>query len=87
MAYEVRYTDRFKTAYLKLTRQERDAFAKKLRLFVQDPFYPSLRAKKIQGTDLFEWSVNMDIRVIWYYEGDHLVALLDIGHHSVLKKY
>lgn len=29
----------------------------------------------------------MDIRVIWFYEGDALVALIDIGHHDILKGY
>ena len=87
MPYEVRYTDRFKTAYLKLTKQERELFARKLRLFVQDPYDPSLRTKIIQGTELFEWGVNMDIWVILYHEGDRLVALLDIGRHSKFKKY
>lgn len=49
---------------------------------------PSLRVKRIQGTtDLFEFSVNMYIRVIWFYEGESLVALVDIGHHDVLKNY
>ncbi|MBQ7151337.1 MAG: hypothetical protein IJR94_03685 [Synergistaceae bacterium] len=44
--------------------------------------------KRIQGTeDLFEFSVNMDIRVIWYYEGDAIVLLIDIGHHDIFKNY
>ena len=50
--------------------------------------HPSLCTKRIQGTDgLFEFSVNMDIRVIWFYKGDSLVALVDIGHHDILRKY
>ncbi len=42
---------------------------------------------KIIYDDLFEFSVNMDIRVIWFYEGEALVALVDIGHHDILRKY
>ena len=88
MPYSIRYTDRFKKAYKKLSKAEKETFVNKLRIFVNDPMYPSLRTKKIQGTNgLFEWSVNMDIRVIWYYEGECLVVLLDIGHHGVLNKY
>ena len=67
---------------------EKKQFRNKLELFVENPLYPSLRVKRIQGTtELFEFSVNMDIRVIWFYEGDDLVALVDIGHHDMLKKY
>ncbi len=28
----------------------------------------------------------MDVRIIWYYEGDQLIMLLDVGHHDILNK-
>ena len=28
----------------------------------------------------------MDIRIIWYYEGDKMIILVDIGHHDILKE-
>ena len=44
--------------------------------------------KRIQGTsDLFEFSVNMDVRVIWSYDGETLILLLDIGHHDILNQF
>jgi len=44
--------------------------------------------KRIQGTDrLFESSANMDVRIIWYYEGNKLIALVDVGHHDILKQF
>ena len=52
-------------------------------LLVQYPFYPSLRTKKVQGlTNVFEMSVNMDIRILWKYEDGVIILLLDIGHHK-----
>lgn len=61
---------------------------KKLELLAENPLHPSLRTKRIQGTkDLFECSVNMDIRIIWYYEGDKMIILLDVGHHDILKGF
>ena len=36
--------------------------------------------------DLFECSVNLDIRIIWFYEGEQLILLLDVGHHDMLDK-
>ena len=88
MAISINYTDRFKKHYKKLNNTTKKQFKNKLELFVEDPMHPSLRAKKIRDTDnLFEFSVNLDIRVIWYYEGDMLVALIDIGHHDILLKY
>lgn len=29
----------------------------------------------------------MDIRIIWFYENDELIILLDIGHHDMLNKF
>ena len=85
---QITYSDRFQKYYKKLTKQEQDQFKQKLRLFVSNPYHPSLRTKHIQGSDnLFEFSVNMDIRVVWHYDGDNLVVLMDIGHHNVLDKY
>ena len=85
---KITFTDRFQKHYKGLTETEKKQFRKKLTLFAEEPMHPSLRVKRIQGTDgLFEFSVNMDIRVIWFYEGDSLVALVDIGHHDILKRY
>lgn len=30
---------------------------------------------------------NMDVRVIWEYDGDTLILLLDIGHHDILNQF
>lgn len=85
---QITYTDRFQKHYKGLNENEKKQFRTKLAIFVENPMHPSLRVKRIQGTpDLFEFSVNMDIRVIWFYEGESLVALVDIGHHDILKNY
>ena len=85
---QITYSDRFKKHYKKLSPDEKNLFKRKLSLFAENPLHPSLRVKRIQSTtDLFEFSVNMDIRVIWFYEGDRLVALVDIGHHDILRNY
>ena len=85
---QITYTERFQKSYKKLSAEEKQQFKNKLSMFSVNPTHPSLRVKRIQGTnDLFEFSVNMDKRVIWFYEEDTIVALVDIGHHDILKKY
>ncbi len=88
MAYKITYTKRFLKNFKRLNAAEKAQLKKKLELLMQDPLYPSLRTKRIQGTaSLFEFSVNMDVRVIWEYEGDTLILLLDIGHHDILDQF
>ena len=81
--YKLKYTKEFEKDLKKLSRAEQVMVARKLRLLMENPFYPSLRTKKIQGLrSVFEMSVNMDIRILWKYEGDVIILLLDIGHHK-----
>ena len=88
MTYRITYTKRFEKNLKKLTATEKAQLKKKLEILIMDPLYPSLRTKRIQGTaELFEFSVNMDVRVIWQYEGDTLILLLDIGHHDILNRF
>lgn len=88
MALKITFTDRFQKHYNDLNNTEKKQLKNKLTLLSENPLHPSLRTKRIQGTeDLFECSVNMDIRIIWYYEGETMIILVDIGHHDILKKY
>jgi mRNA-degrading endonuclease YafQ of YafQ-DinJ toxin-antitoxin module len=58
-----------------------------MKIFIENN-HPSLRNKKIKGhKDLYESSLNMDIRIIWYYENQIIIVLIDIGHHDILKRY
>ncbi|MCL2152739.1 MAG: type II toxin-antitoxin system YafQ family toxin [Oscillospiraceae bacterium] len=85
MAYQFTFTERFKRHYKRLETNERKQIMSKLKLLSINPLHPSLRTKRIQGTtDLFECSVNMDIRIIWYYEGSIMIILVDVGHHDIL---
>ena len=29
----------------------------------------------------------MDVRVIWSYDGETLILLIDIGHHDILNQF
>jgi mRNA interferase RelE/StbE len=86
--YKLLLTENFEKAFNDLTKKEQSLFYKKMRLFVEDILHPSFRTKKLRGQeDLYESSINMDIRIIWYFEGDELIVLIDIGHHDILNKY
>lgn len=77
-----------KASYLIKGDAEKKQTRKKLCFFIENPLHPSLRTKKIQdAVDIWESSVNMDGRIIWFYENGELILLLDIGHHDILNKF
>lgn len=81
--YKLKYTKEFEKGLKRLSPAEQKQTMSKLKLLVQDPFYPSLRTKKVQGLDnVFEMSVNMDIRILWQYENVIIILLINIGHHK-----
>jgi len=87
MKYEILFTAGFKKSFSRLHDQEKKLFYSKLSLFIENHRHPSLRTKKIQGSEiLFESSINMSIRVIWKYQKENMILMIDIGHHDILKK-
>ena len=75
--YKLKYTKTFEKDLKALSAAEKKA------VLVENPFYPSLRTKKVQGlNNVFEMSVNMDIRILWRYENDVIILLIDVGHHK-----
>jgi mRNA-degrading endonuclease YafQ of YafQ-DinJ toxin-antitoxin module len=83
--YKLEKTKQFEKALKKLSGNEQRAVAGKLKIMVEDPFHPSLRTKKVQRLkDVFECSVNMDVRILWMHKGRRLILLIDIGHHDIL---
>ena len=81
--YKLKYTRTFEKDLKSLSSKEQKAVAQKLKILAENPFYPSLRTKKVQGLDnVFEMSVNMDIRILWKYEDGIIILLLDVGHHK-----
>jgi mRNA interferase RelE/StbE len=54
----------------------------KLKLMAENPMHPSLRTKKIQGTErIFEASINMSVRLTWQYI-ENGILLRNIGEHD-----
>jgi mRNA-degrading endonuclease YafQ of YafQ-DinJ toxin-antitoxin module len=88
MSYKLLPDKKFVRHYAKLPRELQRQVDAKLILLAGNPHHPSLRTKHIQGTEkLFECSVNMDVRIVWHYEGDALILLLEIGHHGILDQF
>ena len=50
-AYRITYTERFKKHYKKLHHNEKKQIKRKVEMLAENPKHPSLRCKRIQGTN------------------------------------
>ena len=86
MTRRFRSTRRFDKQFNQQDSRASKQATKAIKLFISDPSHPSLRYKKIQGTNNFyEISVNMSIRIIVEVtsEGnDQINTLYIIGTHD-----
>jgi mRNA-degrading endonuclease YafQ of YafQ-DinJ toxin-antitoxin module len=88
MKYTIIRSKQFDKHFSRLTKNERLLVVKKLEILSEFPLHPSLRSKHIQGSSgIFESSVNMDIRLIWCYDEDKIILMLDVGHHDILNNF
>lgn len=80
----LRPTERFDKSLKRLDPRSQKAIAKALRLLLDNPLHPSLRARKMEGYDqVFEASANMDIRITFHYEKPDTIVLRNCGHHDI----
>ncbi len=75
-------TARFKKAWEQLTKEEKTVAKKAIINLTMDIQYPSLRVKKIKGTDnVWEARASYSLRITFQIESDTIV-LRNIGHHD-----
>jgi len=78
----LQYTDRFQSAYDELEDDEVEQVKKALRLLAANPRTPSLRVKKMQGTDnIWEARASRSLRLTFEMHGD-LIILRNVGAHD-----
>ena len=80
------FSRRFKKQYQALPKEIQNAFDKKLNLFLNNRFHPSLRVKQIQGTkSKWEGSVTMNYRFTFEFI-ENAVLFRTIGTHDILNR-
>lgn len=76
------YSTLFSEKVSKLPPEIRKMLKQKLELLSKNPYHPSLRTKKIQGTKgIFESNITMGIRLTWQYADDGII-LRNVGEHD-----
>lgn len=80
-----RFTEKFRKEYRRPPSEIQDNFDRKLSLFLENMFHPSLRTKRIQGTkDRWEGSITMKYRFTFELHGS-IAIFRTIGTHDILK--
>lgn len=84
---DVGYSSSFTKAYKKLLKsylEIEDKFWDKVDIFYENPFDSQLKTHKLSGKlkDLWSFSVDFSIRIIFYFESKDLVTFVDIGNHE-----
>ena len=84
---EVAFSGSFNRAFKRKVRKDRSVeqkFWDKVEVFIAHPFHRSLRTHKLSGNldELWSFSVEYDLRVIFYFEADDRVVFVDIGSHD-----
>ena len=83
---EIAFSSSFKRAFKKISKNKpvERKFWEKTKLFITEPFHPYLKTHKLSGKleDLWSFSVEYDLRVIFYFTDKTHAIFIDIGTHN-----
>jgi mRNA-degrading endonuclease RelE of RelBE toxin-antitoxin system len=79
-------SQRFKRAFQSLPKEAQGKTVRALRLLAEDPFYPSLVVKKVQGySDVWEARVDLKYRLTFQFEkhdNETICILRNVDNHD-----
>lgn len=81
----IRRTDAFLRDYRALPADIRERVEKQLRLLLEDYRHPSLRLKKLKGTDKFEIRISKGYRLTLRLNKEYM-ELRRVGTHDILRE-
>ena len=84
---EIGFSSSFKRAFKKRVAGNTNAearFWERVEAFKSDPFDPKLRTHKLSGKlkDLWGFTVEYDLRVVFYFVDTQRAVFVDIGTHT-----
>ena len=82
---KIRRTESFLKDYRCLSAEIQKHVDKQILLLAKNPRYPSLKMKKLKGTDKFEIRITKGYRMTLRYDGETL-ELRRVGTHDLLRK-
>ena len=84
---KIAYSPAFARAYKKQIKNQPELqrlFSERVALFIQDPYHTQLRTHKLKGIlkNFYSFSVDYDLRVIFYFASENEVIFENIGNHD-----
>ena len=84
---KITFSSSFKRAFQKRIKGRQDIenkFWKKVAIFLKNPFDSQIRTHKLSGKleELWGFTVEYDVRVVFYFSGQNKVVFVDIGKHE-----
>lgn len=79
-------TRTFDKQYAKLPERIQDKVDKQLGFLKHSIHHPSLNAKKMQNTQLWECRVDYHYRIVFELKNEQVIVLLFVGTHEIYKK-
>ena len=84
---KIAYSPAFARAYKKLIKNQaakQQLFNEKVAVFLKDPYDHQLRTHKLKGIlkDFYSFSIDYDLRVIFYFASENEVIFENIGSHD-----
>ena len=86
MARDIYVTRSFQRLFKRLPADIRDATHSKLARYLENPAHPSLRIRRVKGTErIWEMSITLNYRLTFEIDGERVI-LRRIGTHDMLRK-
>jgi len=85
---EILVANEFVNLYKSLPTAIKNKAVKQERLFIVNPFHPSLRIEKLEPKDRQLWSIRIDkvYRIVFRFIEADKVLFLTVGHHKWIYK-
>jgi addiction module RelE/StbE family toxin len=78
---------RFLKNWSKLDVRTKKETVRKIDIFLENPYFPSLKTHKLSGKlkDCWSFSVSHNLRIMFRFGGGKTVEFIDIGSHQIYK--
>lgn len=86
---KINRSSRFKRSFKKLPPKIKKDFDRKIKIFFNNPFNPSLHTHKLKGNlaDYYAFYLMDGYRTLFDFASENTVVLVNIGSHDDYKKW